>query len=61
MLLLGGVVLRAVMVSSDQQGNNPPLKTEQAIQRKYAQAGDDTVQKRQAECQPNGLRKSSRI
>lgn len=59
MLLLGGVVLSGCGPEpSDQQGNNPAeLKQEQAIQKENsAQAGDDTVQKRQAEA-PNRLRK----
>lgn len=59
MLLLGGVVLSGCGPEpSDPQGNNPAeLKQKRTIQKENsAQAGDDTVQKRQAEA-PNRLRK----
>lgn len=60
MLLLGGVVLSGCGPEpSDPQGNNPAeLKQEQAIQKENsAQAGDDTVQKRQAEAAQQAAKK----
>lgn len=62
MLLLGGVVLSGCGPEpSDPQGNNPAeLKQEQAIQKENsAQAGDDTVQKRQAEAAQQAAKKAA--
>lgn len=64
MLLLGGVVLSGCGPEpSDPQGNNPAeLKQEQAIQKENsAQAGDDTVQKRQAEAAQQAAKKQPNI
>lgn len=70
MLLLGGVILSGCGPEpSDPQGNNPAeLKQKRTIQKENsAQAGDDTVQKRQAEAaqqaakkQPNMLKPKPR-
>lgn len=62
MLLLGGVVLSGCGPEpSDPQENNPAeLKQEQAIQKENsAQAGDDTVQKRQAEAAQQAAKKAA--
>ncbi|MEY5074588.1 hypothetical protein WI617_01285, partial [Salmonella enterica subsp. enterica serovar Corvallis] len=62
MLLLGGVVLSGCGPEpSDPQGNDPAeLKQEQAIQKENsAQAGDDTVQKRQAEAAQQAAKKAA--
>lgn len=62
MLLLGGVILSGCGPEpSDPQGNNPAeLKQKRTIQKENsAQAGDDTVQKRQAEAAQQAAKKAA--